>query len=73
MAPSFSVFPLKNGNFYVNVNYRKYILILNLYFFITIKSLYQKSSMKTYRKPYLITDKSTRELTYNKESTNDDK
>ena len=29
--------------------------------------------MKTYRKPYLITDKSTRELTYNKESTNDDK
>lgn len=28
--------------------------------------------MKTYRKPNLITDKSTRELTYNKESTDDD-
>ena len=69
MAPSFSGFPLKNGNFYVNVNYRKNILRP---FFITIKSLYQKSSMKTYRKPNLITDKSTRELTYNKESIDDD-
>ena len=28
--------------------------------------------MKTYRKPNPITDKSTRELTYNKESTDDD-
>ena len=28
--------------------------------------------MKTYRKPNLITDKCTRELTYNKESTDDD-